>query len=452
MSILLQISFILYLCAWQLMYSLQAQELDTATHNIEQLNFFIHPIAKSLDFQLLISQYHQPEIILIGDSTHGTHEFYQQRIKLSKNLILKHDFKLIAIEANWPDSYILNQYIQSEISYSTLKKVNPFKAYPRWMWRNQESMDFLHWLRAYNSQLPKAEQTVSLYGIDLYSYYRSINWLIDYFAEFYPDKLNLVRSNYNCLSQYKDPGDYGVAVNKQANLSCQQAVIEVFNLFVDCKISCINFTSQYQQQAFFHAQQQAFIVTNNEKYYRSMYRPESGAESWNIRDRYMFESLLTIREHLHQPKTLVFAHSSHLGDARATAATEYQQLNLGQLLRQHYKQQLFSIGMLSYTGELIASDGWGQATIKKQLKPAHKKSIEYLFHQLNSSKFFLVFKQLPEKLRNWLNKQRMERHVGVVYLAETEFENHYGGTQLVEEFDAILFFDTSSALNWFENF
>jgi len=224
----------------------------------------------SSDYQELIQSAGSKDIVLIGDSTHGTHEFYQQRINISKKLIKKNHFKLIAIEANWPDTHILNQYIQSQISFTKFKTINPFKNYPSWMWKNQETVDFLHWLRQFNLSLPKGEKKVSLFGMDLYSYHRSINWVIDYISKYYPEKTDYVKKKYQCLRQFKEAGEYGYRLAEKLHSSCEQEAGDVLQLFTACDIRCTNFPDSSQQDAFFYAQQQAFIVQNNEHYFRSV--------------------------------------------------------------------------------------------------------------------------------------------------------------------------------------
>ncbi len=321
------------------------------------------------------------------------------------------------------------------------------------MWKNQEMFEFLHWLRNYNARLTDDKLKINLFGIDLYSYHSSIKWVIDYFSTFYPSMSEYIKSTFQCLSSYREPGEYGDALANKKHLSCEQISAKAFSIFTDCKmITCRNFNSNYQQEAFFHAKQQAFLVKNNEQYYRSIYTSDNPSESWNIRDQYMFDVLLMIRDYLSYPKTIVWAHVSHLGDARATSMSEYKQLNVGQLLRQHFKERLFSIGMLTYKGEVIASDEWGKATVKKKLLEADSKSNEWLFHQLTIADFVILLKQLPSELSAYLNQQRLQRHVGVVYIPENEIDVHYSGTQLVDQFDAILYFDTTTPLHWDNSF
>ncbi len=442
-KLLFLVNSIIVLC-----YSMTVSSEVILTDKHTKINKYTHSIDS---YDALLTSFNKAEVILIGDSTHGTHEFYKQRIEITKKLIVTKGFRLIAIEANWPETNLLNLFIQSKLGYDEIKRINPFKAYPSWMWRNNEVLSFLFWLRDYNKQRDMSDK-VSLFGIDLYSYHRSIQEVTGYLSAVNSIYLDSVNELYTCLSQYKYPSDYGKQLSQDKSLSCEKQAMSVYNLFLDCKIQCINFITPLQRDKFFHAQQHAFIVANNEQYYRSMYTQKIGSESWNIRDKYMFETLLTIRRYLDSVKTVVWAHNSHLGDARATAAVEVEQLNIGQLLRVHLKEKLFSIGMFSYFGNVIASDEWGGKTRSKYLRPAHKNSVEFLFSQLNRDNFYLVFNQLPNRISNWLNNKIMERHVGVVYIPENELENHYGGTQIVDEFDAILFIEKTTALDWFENF
>ena len=432
-----QINFLICLIFIILIKPVWGKATDLQSKNQAKLHEIVTIVQHSNDYQPLINYAGSKDIVLIGDSTHGTHEFYQRRINISKKLIKEFKFTLIAIEANWPDSSILNQYIQSQISFANLKKIDPFKNYPGWMWKNQEMLDFLHWLRQYNLAIPNGEKKVKLVGIDLYSYHRSINWVIDYFSTFYPEKSDYIKNKYQCLSLFKEPGEYGNALVNNQHRSCEQDTQEVLKIFTHCHIPCINFPDSDQKNAFFHAQQQAFIIQNNELYYRLMYNTDNPSVSWNIRDKYMFNTILKLKEFYNSPKMIVWAHNSHLGDARATVVSEVKQINVGQLLRQYFKERLFSIGMFTSMGDVIASDDWGQATVKKVLKQAHENSNESLFHQLKLPEFFFLTKQLTKKLYSWLNKKRLQRHVGVVYIAENEIDHHYSGTMLMEEFDAI---------------
>jgi len=420
--------------------------------NIKQLGEFVNPIDKISDYNPLIKKAGLADIVLIGDSTHGTHEFYQQRINLTKRLIQEKQFKLIFIEADWPNTHILNQYIQSQISLSDLQKINPFKKYPVWMWKNQEMFSFLKWLRQYNQQLADDQQKVSLFGMDMYSYHPSMKWVIDYFLNFYPAKAAQIITNYQCLQIYNEPGEYGQTVAAHRQVSCEQQTKAVFEIFANCHIRCNSFASDYHQNAFFHARQQAFIVHTNEQYYRSMYTTKNDTESWNIRDSFMFHSIINTRNYFNNSKAVVWAHSSHLGDARATSVSAKNQHNVGQLLRQYFNTHLYSISMLSYKGEVIASDSWGAPVIKKIVNPANNKSYEYLFHQLNIANFFLLSQQLPPRLYAWLNNTRLQRHVGVIYFADNEIDYHYNEAQLMDEYDSIIFIDNSSALHWSEHF
>jgi len=179
-----------------------------------------------------------------------------------------------------------------------------------------------------------------------------------------------------------------------------------------------------------------------------MYSTDNPADSWNVRDKYMFDTIINVHNYYQYPKTIVWAHNSHLGDARATVASEIKQLNVGQLLRQYFEENLFSIGMFTFMGEVIASDDWGKPIVQKTLKQAHANSNEYLLHKLNIPNFYLFPKKLPQQLYSWLNRKRLQRHIGVVYVDDDEINNHYSGTKLMEEFDAIFFFDKTTALQW----
>ena len=298
----------------------------------------------------------QVPLVLIGDSTHGTHEFYQQRITISKQLIQEKNFKLILLEADWPNVYTLNQYVQSSIHLTAEQALDVFNPQSAWLWSNLEMLNFIQWLKSYNEQLPDGEQKVSLLGMDIYSFKQSRNRVIDYLLSFSPQAAQQAQQRYQCFNRFNnDLHRYGRAVSRDQSLSCQQAVVEQYQDFADCRFPCPEQYPFIDREAFFNAKQNARIVKNIEQSLRIQYMSgDSSSASWNQRDRHMMESFLALSEHLHHPKTIIWAHNSHLGNARATDMAESAQINLGQLLRQRFSQQLIAIGMLTYSGSLYS--------------------------------------------------------------------------------------------------
>ncbi len=402
-------------------------------------------INHSEDYETLIRRAGDTQIILIGDSTHGTHEFYQQRINISKRLIKEQNYKLIALEAGWPDIYLLNQYIQGLSPLSVGEIYNRFTDQPDWLWKNQEMLDFVHWLRAYNAQLP-AEARVSLYGIDLYSFDYSRHWVIQYLLQFSPAAAQQAMQRYQCVKAHdSDLHRYGQAVSSNLSHSCEREFVAQFNDFMLCRFPCPEQYPVINRDDYFTATQNARILKNIEKNVRVHHFTHNPVESWNIRDEHMLETLLALLDYKHQPKAIVWAHNSHLGDASATGMAEKNQLNLGQLLRQHFNQQLLNIGMLTYSGQVIATDRNEKRTKIMALSAAHPETNEAIFHALQIPRFLLFLKQ-SSRLYAWMNKKRPQRHVGVNYNSQEEVKSHYSYTHLADQFDAILYIDSTTAL------
>ena len=398
------------------------------------------------DYTPLITTAGTARFVLIGDSTHGSHEFYLERINISKRLIKEQNFTLIAIEGNWPNVNRLNQYIHSLVPITAMQAMDSFTQYPDWLWKNKEMLDFIQWLREHNRQIEEGDHTVSLYGMDIFSINRSRELVIEYLKTISIDAAKIAEQRYECFSAFNyDMDQYGQVVNNDPSRSCESTVTQQYRDFMDCQIPCPDFGSPGNREAFFHAQLNALIVKNTEQKFRAFYQTESEVSSWNVRDQHMQESLNVQQQHLNNPKTIIWAHSSHLGNARATDMATYGQLNVGQLIRQQYTNQVFSIGMLTYAGYVVASDNWGAPAKVNVLLPAHPESNAALFHQWGVPRF-LLFLQQPYPVTQWLNVSRLQRHVGVVYMPEDEMDAHYSHTHLADQFDAILFIDDTTAL------
>lgn len=406
----------------------------------------IVPLHQPDDYNSLIKLAGQVPYVLIGDSTHGTHEFYQQRIDISKRLIQEKNFKLIVLEGDWPNVYSLNQYVQAATHLTAEQALNATNPDVTWLWNNREMLNFIQWLRGYNDQLPGAEQKVSLLGMDIYSFEKSKALVIDYLQSFSPLAAQQARQRYQCFDRFNnDLHRYGQAVSEDLSLSCEREALEQYLDFSACRFPCPQQNPFIEREAFFYALQNARVIKNSEKSLRTQYLTGDETKSWNQRDRHMLESFLAMSAHLQHPKTVLWAHSSHLGDARATEMAEQSLLNVGQLLRQHFKRQVFAIGMLTYSGTVMAADSWNMPAKIKTLLAAHPDSNEALFHRLGIPRFVLHLHQSPELIQ-FLNKSRLQRHVGVVYLPQKEMESHYSYTHLADQFDAIVYTDYTTAV------
>ena len=406
----------------------------------------ITSIDESVDYRPLIEKASEAHFVLIGDSTHGSHEFYMERIEISKQLIQQKAFRLIAIEGSWPQVNVLNEYIQSRMSESAIQVIEVFNQYPDWVWKNREILEFIRWLREHNNRIENSNLKVSLYGLDIYAFQRSREMVVEFLKKVSTDEAALAEQRYQCFSKFDgDMDQYGRTVSEDVSLSCESIVAQVYRDFIDCRIPCPDPNNRGSQEAHFQAQQNALNVKNTEQYFRVLYQKDDDMMSWNERDQHMLASLNAQQRYLKNPKTIVWAHSSHLGNALATDMAKEGRLNLGQLIRQQDPNQVFSIGMLTYAGRVLASESWGASVNVMDLLPAHSESNAALFHQLGVPKFFLFSEQSVD-LSQWLNSSRLQRHVGVIYLPEDEMEVHYSYAQLGDQFDALVFIDTTTAL------
>ena len=406
----------------------------------------LKPVNSINDYDQLIRKSGQHRFVLIGDSTHGSHEFYQQRIEISKRLIKEKNFKLIALEGDWPNVYALNQYIQSTTPHSLSYLLNAFNRHATWLWNNAETLQFLQWLKHYNSQLPAGEKKVHILGIDIYSFERSMQQVIDYLSFFSAAAAQQARQRYQCFQRFNyDLHSYGQAVSDNPLLSCEMAVTGQFLDFDLCRIPCPGDYAVIEPQAFFDARQNARVVKNTEKSLRLYYQKRDQSAMWNERDRHMLETIMALSEYLKNPRTIVWAHSSHLGDARATEMINQNQINLGQLLREYYGKQVYNIGLLSFSGQVVAADEWHAPAKIKPLLPAHPESNEAVFHELGIENFFLDLQQ-SEAIKQMFAELRLQRHVGVVYKPDDEFNAHYSHTQLSQQFDSIIYLDRTTAV------
>src|SRR5256714_1893791 len=315
------------------------------------------------DYDPLLKLIGNSRFCLLGEATHGTHEFYRERAEITKRLIKEKGFTAIAVEADWPDAFRVNRYVRGlSDDRNADEALSGFRRFPTWMWRNIVVQDFVEWLRDYNSSLPVGATKVGFYGLDLYSLYTSIESVLSYLDKIDPAAAKRARYRYSCFEHFaEDTQAYGYAANFGITESCERDVIEQL---VELRRRAAEYASRdgrVAQDEFFFAEQNARLVLNAERYYRTMFRGR--VESWNLRDRHMAETLDALVTHLNsqgQPaKVAVWEHNSHLGDARATYMADYGELNVGQLAREHYGSEAVLIGFTTYTGTVTAASDWG---------------------------------------------------------------------------------------------
>ena len=349
------------------------------------------------DFDSLIDMIGDARFVLIGEASHGTHEFYRIRAQISKTLIAQRGFNAVAVEADWPDAYRVNRFVRGASKDSdSVEALSGFQRFPQWMWRNADVLDFVGWLREHNDQQVSEDRKCGFYGLDLYSLHASIEAVLAYLSKVDLEAAKRARHHYGCFEHFgKDITTYGYAAGFQMTPSCEQAVVKSLVELRHKAMEYLQRDGQVAADAYFCAEQNALVVRNAEEYYRNMFRRE--VSSWNLRDTHMMESLLRLAIHLSNQrspaKIIVWAHNSHLGDARATQMGERGELNLGQLVREHFGKEAVSIGFTTYDGTVTAASDWDGPAERKNVRPAHPESYEALFHDVDVPNFFLNLRE-----------------------------------------------------------
>lgn len=422
----------------------------TKTNITDILREAAHPLTgKADDYDPLMQLIGDARFVLIGEASHGTHEFYEHRAEITKRLVWEKGFTAVAVEADWPDAYRVNRYVRSVSEDTTSEEaLAGFDRFPTWMWRNTVVVNFIDWLREYNTLLPPNATKVGFYGLDLYSLFGSIKEVLGYLDKIDPEAAKKARYRYSCLEHFgEDSQHYGYATTFGLSQSCENAVVSQLKELQHRAAEYSQRDGRVPEDEFFYAEQNARLVKNAEEYYRSMFRGR--VSSWNLRDRHMAETLDHLIAHLdrhgNRNKVVVWEHNSHLGDARATDMGAAGELNVGQLVRQRYGDDAVLVGFSTYTGTVTAASDWGTPAERKRVRPALSGSYEALFHSTAVPCFLLNFRDNAE-LSKRLRPPRLERAIGVIYLPESEHVSHYFHARLPDQFDAIIHLDQTRAL------
>jgi len=399
---------------------------------------------ETTDFDPLLETVGDARFVLLGEASHGTHEFYRVRAQITKRLIAEKGFNAVAVEADWPDAYRVNQYVRFEgDDEDAIDALAGFQRFPAWMWRNADVLDFIGWLRNYNEH--RESHRAGFYGLDLYSLHASIRAVLDFLDKVDPDGARRARYRYSCFENYgEDTQAYGYAASFGLSKSCENEAISQWMEMRQRAADLARRDGRVARDAFFFAEQNARLVKNAEEYYRAMFHER--VSSWNLRDSHMAETLEALAHHL-GPKSriVVWAHNSHLGDARATEMGHRGELNLGQLIRQRHNQDAVSVGFTTYTGTVTAASGWDSPAERKHVRPALRGSYEALFHETGIPNFLLQLGR-KDSASSFLREPRLERAIGVIYLPQSERASHYFHAQLSDQFDVILHFDETRAV------
>jgi erythromycin esterase-like protein len=418
---------------------------------IEALRNEAQVIQPDENFERLLEHIGDASVVLLGEASHGTQQFYRMRAEISKRLIVEKGFDAIAVEADWPDALRVSRYVQLASRDQTADEaLSGFQRFPQWMWRNTEIVDLVYWLHLHNSQIPKPESRIGFFGLDLYSLRKSMDAVIRYLDKADPEAAKRARERYSCFDHLaEDPQHYGYAATFGMKKDCED---EVVRQLVELTSEAAKHLSQgggTVPDELFYAQQNARVAKNAETYYRSMF--QSRDESWNVRDTHMAETLDALREHIGRrkgspAKIAVWAHNSHLGDARATEMGDHGQLNLGQLVRERYAaEETFLLGFTTHTGTVTAASDWGAAAELKNIVPSRPDSFEHLFHDTGLDNFLLPIRGRDSVLTA-LAGRRLERAIGVIYRPDTERISHYFHAELTRQFDAVIHLDQTAAV------
>jgi len=401
------------------------------------------------DYDPLLEMIGDARFVLLGEASHGTHEFYRERAQITKRLIVEKDFRAVAVEADWPDAYRVNRYVRGAgADASANDALGDFKRFPTWMWRNTDVLDFVEWLRDHNDALRDQARKIGFYGLDLYSLFTSIEAVLAYLDKVDPEAARRARYRYSCFEDFgEDTQAYGYAASFSLSETCENEAVSQLMELRQRAAEYARRDGWVAADEFFYAEQNARLVKNAEQYYRSMFRVHT--LSWNLRDRHMAETLDALVAYLDQQgsraKIVVWEHNSHLGDARATESGESGQLNVGQLVRERYGRETALVGFTTYTGTVTAASDWDGPAERKLVRPALPESYESLFHQAPPPRFLLVTRD-NEMLAVALRAERLERAIGVIYRPQTERLSHYFRARLPDQFDAVMHFDDTRAV------
>lgn len=395
----------------------------------------------------LLARIGDRRIVMLGEASHGSAEFYEMRARITRELIEKKGFTLVAVEADWPDAAHIDRYIHG-MEPDPLLENRPFSRFPTWMWANQSVLDFVRWLKAHNKLSASTDRQTGFYGLDLYSLFSSIEVVLNYLDEVDPQTAQVARMRYGCLLPWSnDPSLYGQFVITRQYRACEKDVVSALQ---DLLKNRITYTER-DGEKFFNAEQNARLVANAERYYRTLYYAEDN--SWNQRDQHMFDTLQSILAFKGtEAKAVVWEHNSHIGDARATQMSARGELNIGQLVRQAYPDDAYLIGFGTDHGTVAAASEWGGPMEVKQVQPAHIDSYERVCHEVTSDNFLLPLrasadeKSLQQMTRKKLLSERLERAIGVIYRPDTELQSHYFYACLPHQFDEYIWFDETRAV------
>jgi protein-L-isoaspartate(D-aspartate) O-methyltransferase len=396
----------------------------------------------SADVGPLLERIGDCPVVLLGEASHGTSEFYRMRAHITRELIRRKGFTVVAVEADWPDAARIDTWVRHRPPLPPAFRA--FSRFPTWMWRNREVAAFVEWLRDHNGAVEDPARRVAFSGLDLYSLFTSRDAVLAYLDRVDREAASVARARYSCLTPWEhDPARYGRAVVTGRFAGCETGVVATLTDLLRRRVE----QAGLDGDSFLDATQNALVVANAERYYRVMYH--GSVDSWNLRDQHMFETLQTVRAHRGPgTKVVVWEHNSHIGDASATEMGARGEHNVGQLCRREYGEDAFLIGFGTDRGTVAAATDWGGPMHVKSVRPSHARSYERLCHDSGVPAFLLHLRD-PKRdaVREELSAPRLERAIGVIYRPETELQSHYFQAVLPGQFDEYVWFDESTAVS-----
>jgi len=409
----------------------------------EAIASIARPIHGDDELDHLAARVADKRLVLLGEASHGTHEFYDVRAALTRRLITEHGFKAVAVEGDWPDALRADRYVRGQgDDDDAVSALGGFERFPRWMWRNADVATFLEWLRDVNRDRAETE-CAGFYGLDLFSLHASIRAVIEYLDDNDHEAAARARSLYACFDHVEDPHEYGLQAHLGIGPKCET---EVVAQLVDTQMRKLARSGRSPAgDAWFHAVQQAHVVRNADAYYRTMFAGRSA--SWNLRDTHMADTVDLLANHLgdgEPAKLILWAHNSHVGDARATELGDDGHLTLGQVLRQRHRSETALVGFTTHAGTVIAASSWDEPAQRKRVRPSLPGSWEELFHEADIPQFYLLAADLERVVGE--SAERLQRAIGVVYVAQTERRSHYLHARLADEFDVVIHIDSTRSV------
>jgi erythromycin esterase-like protein len=398
------------------------------------------------DYDGLLDLVGDARVVLLGEASHGTHEFYRERARITRRLVEERGFQGVAVEADWPDAYRVNRYVHGAGEDADAEEaLRGFRRFPTWMWRNAEVLDFVGWLRARNEEIG-FDRGAGFFGLDLYSLYASVAEVIAYLEQVDPPAAERARQRYACFEPFGGEQAYGRAASLGISDSCREGAIAQLTELQRLGGTYLRRDGIAAEDERFYAEQNARLVADAEEYYRSMF--DDPASSWNLRDRHMADTLARLLDHLgrrgERPRLVVWEHNSHIGDARVTEMSRRGELNVGQLARERWPNDVALVGFTTYSGTVTAASAWDAPAERKRVRPALQESYEAVFHDLGEPRFVLDL--VSGAAAQALVEPRLERAIGVIYQPETERRSHYFFAHMAAQFDALVHIDETRAV------